>query len=313
MRKSFLSAAVALVFLSGCAAASAPVQSPAPSRTESPATPGSSPSGSPSPSSSAVETLKGFAPVWYPHWTRVGGRGAAEPWPSSWPRPKIVAPTGVGPLSGKVIVVDPGHNLGNSNHVADINKHYWVGLDKICNTTGTSTASGYPEASYTFDVAERLTAELAKAGATVVMSRDVNAVSTYGPCIQARGLLGEQVHADATVSIHADGGPRSGRGAFVYSPGLLAGYTDAGKAGASSRLAKSILAGLARNGLRGSTYLVPNVSPDVKQGGLNVAGVSIVIVETLNMQNPEDAAIAEDPSGRQHVADGLYAGVLGFF
>ena len=211
-----------------------------------------------------------------------------------------------------MILVDPGHNAGNSTHSGDINQHYWVGLNKICNTTGTATGSGYEEASYTFDVAQRLARGLAAHGATVVLTRDRNTTDSYGPCIQARGLLGGQVHADFGVSIHADGGPSSGHGAFVYTPEQLNGYTSPSKAQHSAALAHAVLSGLAAHGLDGSTYLVPNVAPDREQGTLNVSSIPIVIVETLNMANSGDAAIAESKSGRQRVADGLLAGIRAY-
>jgi N-acetylmuramoyl-L-alanine amidase len=220
-----------------------------------------------------------------------------------------MGPTGDGPLTGHTILIDPGHNIGNSAHIAQLNKHYWVGLDKICNTTGTATDQGYAESTYTFDVAERLTKLLTAAGAKVVLTRDQNSRSTYGPCIQARGLLGGEVGADLGVSIHADGGPSSGHGAFVYSPAFKAGYTSSMKAQDSYRLAGDVLAGLAAHGQVGSTYLHPNIAPDKQQGTLNVASIPIVIVETLNMRNAGDAAKAESASGRQSIADGLAAGI----
>ena len=292
--------------------APAPLESPTP--TTEPAKPSTSaaPTSPAGPAPSIPLDSGGLDPVWYPDWTADGGKGSPQPWPALWPRPTVVKPTGSGSLDGKVIVVDPGHNVGNSNHSSLLNRHYWVGLDKICNTTGTATANGYEEATYTFDVAKRLAAQLADAGATVVLTRNQNNTDTYGPCIQARGLLGGQVGADIEVSIHADGGPSSGHGAFVYTPGELPGYTNSSKAAASAKLARNILSGLANNGLDGSTYLVPNVSPDEQQGTLNVATTPIVIVETLNMQNSSDAAIAESQSGRQHVADGLFAGIKSY-
>ena len=279
----------------------------APSESASPA-PSDTGSDAPAPASDGGS----LEPIWYPNWSPDSGKGEAQPWLALWPRPMVVGPTGSGDLDGKLVVIDPGHNVGNSTHSSQLNKHYWVGLDKICNTTGTATASGFEEATYTFDVAKRLAAQLADAGATVVLTRNQNNTDTYGPCIQARGLLGGQVGADIEVSIHADGGPSSGHGAFVYTPGELPGYTNSSKAAASAKLARNILSGLANNGLDGSTYLVPNVSPDEQQGTLNVATTPIVIVETLNMQNSSDAAIAESQSGRQHVADGLFAGIKSY-
>ena len=246
---------------------------------------------------------------WYPNWSRSGAKGAAAAWPSSWPKPKAFSPTKRGALSGHTILIDPGHNIGNSTHTSQINHHYWVGLDKICNTTGTATNQGYAEATYTFDVAQRLTKILTAAGAKVVLTRDQNSRSTFGPCIQARGLLGGQVGADLGVSIHADGGPSSGHGAFVYSPAFKAGYTSSSKAKQSYRLASDVLKGLAAHGQIGSTYLHPNIAPDKQQGTLNVASIPIVIVETLNMRNATDAAKAQSAAGRQSIAAGLAAGI----
>ena len=253
------------------------------------------------------------APRWYPLWNSDNHRGPSSSWPTSWPRPEQVAPTAVGPLTGRIIVIDPGHNRGNFTHAREINRHYWVGLNKICNTTGTETRSGYLEATYTFDVAHRLARRLAAAGATVVLTRDDNSVDTFGPCIQARGLLGGQVGADITVSIHADGGPSGGRGAFVYTPARLPGYTSQAKADESRRLARRIMVGLAEQGLQGSNYLRPTVSSNHDQGTLNSSSIPAVIVETLNMANHDDAAIATSKSGRARVALGLFEGIRAFF
>ena len=258
---------------------------------------------------SAVAVHAALHPVWYPNWEPGVGRGTAKAWPSSWPRPVVVAPLRAGTLTGRTVMVDPGHNLGNSTHSYGINQHYWVGLDKICNTTGTETNSGYPEATYTYDVALRLAHLLARAGATVVLTRDRNDNASYGPCIQARGLLAGEVGADVAVSIHADGGPSYGRGAFVYTPAKMGGYTSATKARRSYQLASDVLNGLVGQGLMRSTYLVPNVAPDRQQGTLNVSTVPIVIVETLNMRNHSDAMIARTADGRQRVALGLFAGI----
>lgn len=252
-------------------------------------------------------TTASWFPDWYP-----GDRGARRSWPSAWPRPAAYRPIAAGPLSGRTIVVDPGHNSGNFSHLGQINRHYWVGLDKACNTTGTETRSGYLEAAYTFDVGQRLVRLLREAGARVVITRDTDSRSTYGPCIQARGLLAGQVGADLAVSIHADGGPWWGRGAFAYTPSRLTGYTSTEKARASVLLGRAIIAGLEGKGLRRSTY-IPAVDPDRMQGTLNVASVPIAIVETLNMANASDAAIAESRSGRQRVAEGIFAGIVSYF
>ena len=48
------------------------------------------------------------------------------------------------PLAGMVVAIDPGHQLGGSRHLRQINRKVWVGFWKPCNTTGTATNGGYP-------------------------------------------------------------------------------------------------------------------------------------------------------------------------
>lgn len=230
------------------------------------------------------------------------------PWLSSWPRPVRFLPTASGPLSGIVIALDPGHDLGNAAHAALINKKYWVGFWKICNTTGTATPKGYPESTYAFDVAARLRRLLTAAGATVVVTRDRNTTSTYGPCIGARGMLGGQQHARLMVQIHADGGPSSGRGFHTIVPALRVGYTD-DTYRQDQVLAKAIIAGMTGAGFRPATYLSSAMQVRSDQGAMTMSDVPITTVETLNMRNASDAAVASSPSGRQRIAAGLYAGI----
>src|SRR6478609_4587255 len=61
------------------------------------------------------------------------------------------------PLAGRVVVIDPGHQLGNHNFPRQINRQVPAGgFQKPCNTTGTATNGGYPEATFAWKVAERL-------------------------------------------------------------------------------------------------------------------------------------------------------------
>jgi len=123
-------------------------------------------------------------------------------------------------------VLDPGHNGGNGAHPAEINRQVPAGRGqtKPCNTTGTSTNAGYPEAAYTFDVATRLAAVLRAAGAQVVLTRGDN--NGVGPCIDRRAGIANDAGADVAISVHADGGPAGGRGFHVIEPALVKGYTE---------------------------------------------------------------------------------------
>src|SRR5690242_16930211 len=54
------------------------------------------------------------------------------------------------PLAGRTVVLDPGHQLGNARHLREIDRPVPAGpTSKPCNTTGTATDSGYPEATFT--------------------------------------------------------------------------------------------------------------------------------------------------------------------
>src|SRR3990170_2113625 len=52
-----------------------------------------------------------------------------------------------------VVLLDAGHNGGNSAHPAEIRRQVPDGRGgtKDCNTTGTATDAGYPEHAFTFD------------------------------------------------------------------------------------------------------------------------------------------------------------------
>ena len=212
------------------------------------------------------------------------------------------------PLAGLIIALDPGHNLGNASHPKQINRKVWVGLWKICNTTGTATNSGFPEASFNFSVATRLRRALQSLGATVVMTRYVNSNGTWGPCIDYRGKFGKAQHAVLKVSIHADGAPAHGRGFHIITPGFRRGYTD-DIFRSSRRLGLAMRAGMLAGGIRLSNYIAHGWSVRRDQGTLNMSDIPTIIVETGNMRNASDAALETSRRGRQRYALALLRGI----
>lgn len=253
--------------------------------------------------------VEGGLPVLYaPRWQPT--RTTTSPWLSAWPRPVRFLPTRSGPLSGQVIALDPGHDIGNGRHVSQINRTYWVGFTKACNTTGTATNGGYAEATFTFDVTARLRRLLTAAGATVVVTRDRNTLDTYGPCIGARGLFGGQQKARLMVQVHADGGPSSGHGFHTIVPAASSLGSTRLTAAQDKVLAAAIIAGMRSRGFVPATYLSSPLSVRTDQGAMTVSTIPIVTVETLNMRNAGDAAVATSAAGRQRIAQGLYAGIL---
>jgi N-acetylmuramoyl-L-alanine amidase len=211
---------------------------------------------------------------------------------------------GTGPLRGKTILLDPGHNGGNFSHTAAINQQVFVGNgSKACDTTGTVTNDGYTEAAYNFDVATRLAALLRTAGATVVLTRPDN--TGFGPCVTKRADIGNQAHADAALSIHADGGPSGGRGFHVIQPAPVA--ANSAIVAPSDRLALDVRRDYqGATGMPFSTYAGSNALETRSDlGGLNMSSVPKVFIETGNMRNATDAALLESAGFRQQVAVGL--------
>jgi N-acetylmuramoyl-L-alanine amidase len=222
------------------------------------------------------------------------------------------AGSATGPLAGKTVAIDPGHDGGNAAHASEIARLVNAGtLMKACDTAGTETGDGYTEAAYNLDVALRLARLLRVAGAHVVLTRTTN--TGWGPCITERAAIGNRVHADAAISIHADGGPASGRGFHVIYPPPIPHLTD-DIAASSKRLAVAVRAAFRRGtGEPYATYIGTD-GLDVRSdlGGLNLSDVPKVFVETGNMKNATDAARLESAAYRQREAGALANGIEAF-
>lgn len=222
------------------------------------------------------------------------------------------APSGLDALRGTTIAIDPGHDGGNGANPSIINRTVDYGNGtKACDTTGTETDDGYPEHAFTWDVAQRLVAILQAHGARVVLTR--NSDTGVGPCVTERAAIGNQAHADAAVSIHADGGPASGYGFHVIWPADLPGRTTAIVA-PSYRLAVALRDAFGIvTGEHTSTYLGRGgLDQRGDLGGLDLSTVPKVFIECLNMRNAPDAAKAKDPAFRQKTAEGIAEGLASY-
>jgi N-acetylmuramoyl-L-alanine amidase len=214
------------------------------------------------------------------------------------------------PLAGRVVAIDPGHQLGNSRHPAQIGRLVYVGLWKPCNTTGTATDGGFPEATFTWRTSRALKRRLEALGATVRMTRTTNSVDDWGPCVGTRGRFGAKVGADVEISLHGDGAAAATHGFFVIRPGLRFGWTD-DVLGPARRFARRVRAGLAGAGFAASTAYGGD-GLDVRRdlGTLNAADVPTVMVELGNMRNASDARCMTSATCRGRYADGLAAGIV---
>jgi N-acetylmuramoyl-L-alanine amidase len=217
------------------------------------------------------------------------------------------------PLAGRVIVLDAGHQLGNRNFPDEISAPSEAGgFEKHCNTTGTSTNDGYPEATFNFDVTRRAAAELRSLGARVVRTRTANSGALWGPCVDVRGRAGNRIHADLKVSIHADGSWNGG-GFHVIAPTLLRGWTDDVYAD-SRRLALDLRRSMDESGFQRATYTAGGDGLDFRAdlATLNLSDIPVAMVECGNMRDDVEAAVMESARGRQGYADAIVAGIRAF-
>ena len=226
------------------------------------------------------------------------------------PRPQMS-----GLLAGRIVVIDPGHQLGNHNFPREINRLVPAGgFLKPCNTTGTATSGGFAEATFAWRVALRVRERLEALGARVVMTRSSNRQDRWGPCVDARGRAGNRLGADLKVSVHADGSYTAGaRGFHVITPPARRPWTH-DIALPSRRLAVATRRGLQRWGFETANYVAGGDGLDVRSdlGTLNLSDVPTVMVELGNMRNPAEAARMTSARGQASYARGLVAGIRRF-
>lgn len=251
------------------------------------------------------------------------GSGDAEKPAGSSPAPVSEKPSASasplpapGSLKGKVVVIDPGHNPANFQHTFEINRKVNVGTHwKECDTTGTATNAGWPEAKFTLDVAHRLRDLLEKRGATVKLTQDGD--RPYGPCVDERARIGNEAKADAAISIHADGSGSGNRGFHVILPGRVHdGAADTRAIVApSAELGERVVNGFVRvTGTAPANYLGDGTGLVTRTdlGGLNLSTVPKVFIECGNMRDGADAALLTSGSWRQKAAQGMSEGIVSF-
>jgi N-acetylmuramoyl-L-alanine amidase len=210
-------------------------------------------------------------------------------------------------IAGMIVFLDPGHNGSND---ASISRQVPTGRGgtKDCQASGTSADDGYPEHTFTWDTTLRIRQALTALGVRTAMSRGDD--TGLGPCVDERAAMANAIRPNAIVSIHADGGPPTGRGFHVlYSSPPL---NDA-QAGPSPRFAQIMRDQLQASGFVPSTYIGSGgLNPRSDIAGLNLAQFPSILVELGNMKNPVDSGLMKTPEGRQKYADAVVRGIAGF-
>jgi N-acetylmuramoyl-L-alanine amidase len=210
-------------------------------------------------------------------------------------------------IAGMIVFLDPGHNGAND---ASINRQVPNGRGgtKECQTSGTSTNTGYPEHSFTWEVVLRIRSMLTQLGVRTAMSRGND--DALGPCVDERAAMANALHPNAIVSIHADGGPTSGRGFHVnYSAPPL----NAAQSGPAMQFAQIMRDQLQASGIPPANYIgTSGLYGRADLAGLNLAEYPAILVELGNMKNPADVTLITTPEGRQKYAEAVVKGIAGF-
>lgn len=218
------------------------------------------------------------------------------------------------PLSGVTIALDPGHQLGNSRFPRQINKLVDAGgFRKACNTTGTATNKGIPEATVAWQLSNAVRTRLQALGAEVVMTRSANSRSLWGPCVDARGRFAGESGADLMVSLHADGSSARNHGFHVITPTKRSPWTTS-TAKPSLGLATALRDALTGAGIPRSTYVGSGTALSVRSdlGTLNRSTVPVSMIEIGNMRNSADARRMTTAAGRAQYAAAIVAGIRNY-
>jgi N-acetylmuramoyl-L-alanine amidase CwlD len=207
-----------------------------------------------------------------------------------------IVPAPAQALSGKVIVVDPGHGGGDTGAIQN----------------------GLREKDLTLPMGLALKSVLESRGARVVMTRTTDTalgslVPNDDPDLQARVNVAQQAHANAFISVHANSmsDPSYSGATTYYGPicGFYSGLSNsAADVGRSYSLGRRIQANLVAQtgetdrGTRSQIYWV-----------LGNPGIPAVLVETGFLSNKAEAAKLADPGYQGQVARAIADGVTDFF
>jgi len=181
-------------------------------------------------------------------------------------------------LSGRVIVLDPGHSTSEPG----------------------AEAGGLVEARVTLDLARRVEGRLAAVGVQVVLTRGL----TGNPTQLERAELANDLGADLVLSLHCESLPRSPQAGGVAS--FFYGHTDHG--GAWSETGER-LATLVQREVVARTDLIDCRSHPRAWDLLRATTMPAVRVEVGHLSNPGDARRLADPAFRDTVAEAVVVAI----
>ncbi len=217
-------------------------------------------------------------------------------------------PTAKGPLTGTIVLVDPGHagvyDKERSGKLSSTN-----GLQVPCYTAGAQAVDGTGEHTLNFDLAKRTATALRARGATVVLTRADDA--SFGPCNGERAAVANKAKADAVVALHADSDGEDKRGFHIIYAAKMAGGKQV--QAASKTFAERMATALKQAPVPPANYKgTPDLPIDPRENIAALNGLQRapgVLVEVGNLNNPADWEALRQPATRDAVASAVADGV----
>ena len=206
-----------------------------------------------------------------------------------------------------IVFLDPGHNGAND---ASMTKQVPTGRGgtKDCQTTGTTTDDGFPEHTFNWDTVLLIRQELTHWGSAPPCPAATT--TRPGPCVDERAAMANALQPNAVVSIHADGGPPTGRGFHVnYSSPPL----NQAQAGPSVQLARTMrdqLAGLGH--AAGQLHRVRRALRARRPGGVEPGAVPVGPGRAGQHEEPGRLRADGKSGGRQNTPTRVVRGIAAF-
>jgi N-acetylmuramoyl-L-alanine amidase len=206
------------------------------------------------------------------------------------------------PLTGKVLVVDPGHQASANPDLEPIGPGSKTMKAKV--SSGTSgVATGTPESKLVLTIGLKLREALRSLGATVVMTRITQDVDVSNA---ERAKIANKAGADLFIRLHANGADDSStKGLFVLYPAPIKGWTD-DIATESKRAAQLALRHLIA--ATGATDLGIHTRSDLT--GFNWSDVPVILAELGHMTNPAEDRRLATASYQDKIVQGLVDAIL---